>query len=467
MIASTAQLRFCEDSRLQIVFPVLAILALSRVPLADMDSGHEYRPGFFEVYAANHLSSALRPALRFALEVLSVRHPFLIRIANRSDEIFTALLLLLETSQLQKESALLAESFYSLRRSTNRNFRPNNPFEVPLQRKHTVLSILFGVVLPYAKAKLDAWHSDATGGAAASLFVSNAGERANPIIIHRIRPPISNLRESGRSSSRASVDFNPVRYFARFMRSIKEYLSSERFRTLVLRWYPRVSTCCESTNLIFHILYLFGRTRFFSLALVLQGLVLRRTSPVEELRSMSRKTSFFTEGSRRIQLSQFISALSERIITVFRTSFFLGIFAFRFLQYYYAAEVGYLFFLRPKYLCDANLTQLLLTCMTFSRQRWQASVPRESGPIIPPPEPLLPAAGVDRKTALASKSCPLCHSIRVNPTACVSLYNIDFRHHQSSQKCLPFSISYFRLPLDMSFAIFAYTRMWNSLQNVQ
>lgn len=48
-------------------------------------------------------------------------------------------------------------------------------------------------------------------------------------------------------------------------------------------------------------------------------------------------------------------------------------------------------------------------------------MPAESGPAIPPPEPLEPTAGVDRDTALASGRCPLCNQLRVNSTACVRL----------------------------------------------
>lgn len=361
-----------------------------------MASDNEYRPGFFEVYAANHLSTALRPALRFALDVLSVRHPFLIRIAARSDEIFTAVLLLLETSQLRKESALLAESFYSLRRSKNLSFRPNELIETPLQGKQVFLSILFGVILPHTKTKLDSWYSDATGGAAAALFVSDEPQVSHSVTTSQDSRQMSDNSSAVRLHLDSSLVFNPVRTFARLIRAMKHFLSSPAFLRMVLRWYPRISTCCEGTNLLFNILYLFRHTRYFTLALALQGLVLRRATPTETMKSSSRSTPFFTEGNRSFNLTQVLSATSERVLAVFKMSFFMGIFAFRFLQYYYAAEVccTFLHFSKLRFAIENQTNDLRYACIvailfsTRSRLQCQERVVQLSHPRSLYPQPM-------------------------------------------------------------------------------
>lgn len=298
-----------------------------------MDSAETSRPAFFEVYAANHLSSALRPAFRFALEVLSVRHPLLIRIAARSDEIFTGLLLILETSQLNKESALLGESFYSLKRS--RGLKHTGLQEVPLSRKQLLFSVVFSVIVPHFKAKLDTWYSDITGGAPTDFFdESDPGQGFPP----QEQQTFSQL--PSRLSSRARhAPLGPLQKFRQLLKAVERLLSSRSFQSTVLEWYPYISTACESLDLLFNILYLFGHSRHFNLALALQGLVLRRKSTLEAMTSQSQKTPFFPHGSRSFDLAQVLSAASERLLTAFKAGFFVGVFAFRFLQYYYAAEV--------------------------------------------------------------------------------------------------------------------------------
>lgn len=63
----------------------------------------------------------------------------------------------------------------------------------------------------------------------------------------------------------------------------------------------------------------------------------------------------------------------------------------------------------------------MLTCA----KRTQAAAPRDTGPVLAPPEPLLPAPGVDERNALAPGMCPICHQARVNPTACVSFQKVN------------------------------------------
>lgn len=302
-----------------------------------------YRPAFFEIYAAEHLSAALRPALRFVLEVLSLRYPTLIRIAALSDEIFTGLLLILETSQLRKDSAMLAESFYSLRRSPVLSFHEKDISPSPLSTRQIFLSVILSVVMPHVKARVDMWYSNATGGAAAELF---AGEMVPLAAVDGDQTSASQSERPATSHHARSISSLPMEFLSRcraemrrIIQIVVQFSKGPAFRRLILKWYPRVSSVCEGINLWYNVMYLFGHTKHFTLSLAVQRLVLRRASTSELLQTVSGKTSFFPPGSNAINLSRIISVASERILAIFKAGFFASIFAFRFLQYYYAAEV--------------------------------------------------------------------------------------------------------------------------------
>lgn len=322
-----------------------------------MDSSDPFRPSFFEVYAASHLSSALRPALRYVLEILSVRQPALVSFAARSDDIFTALLLVFETSQLHKESALLAESFYSLRRATSVSLKEPTASRSSLSAQQIITSIVFSVVAPHVKTLLDNWYSNATGGAAAELFTE--GLPPGMMISSSEGTNFDNESQSSLTEVRSRASHLPrllvkvLTEMKQVLRALWRIMTGPTNRRLALKWYPRLSALLEGVDLLFNLLYLFGRTKYFSLSLAAQGLVLRRASTAELLRSASRSTSFFPPGERHVDLARVVSAASERLLSVFKTSFFAGIFLFRFLQYYYAAEV------RQSLWCNLAVSSLL------------------------------------------------------------------------------------------------------------
>lgn len=288
------------------------------------------RPSFFEVYASQHLSSALRPAFKFVFEVISVRNPRLICLSNWSEEIFSVILFILETSNLRNESSLLAESFYSLRRSQQTSFLTRNVSDKPLSRRQILFSLTVSVVIPYFKEKLDSWCSDASGGAAAPLFINQF-------------PGLTNEPENQQQVQTTSISQQPTTIIQR-LRQLKRvlfvYVRSQRFKLLVLKYYPRIRAFCEGMNLLFHLLYLHGNSRFFSISLAMQGLILRRLQSSDlmqlaiknESNNVQAQTSYFN----------FFLMIMRKLFIALKGGFFAAIFAFRFLQFYYSAEVRYL-----------------------------------------------------------------------------------------------------------------------------
>lgn len=315
-----------------------------------MNAGLPARPSFFEVYAAEQLNSTLRPAFRYVLEVLSLRNPALVRLASWSDEIFSGLLLILESSQLSRDSALLSESFYSLRRSTRNSFE-SKTIDLPLSKRHVLGSILYSVIIPHIRTKLDAWYASRTGGAAAAMLqdIQNVPQSTNS-------SRVSSTSSQGRSRVRAfrlaldttslsrhrlrtalSILLRLPRVALRLCRALFRYLKSEAFKQNLMFYYPMIRAGTDGINMTFGMLYLYGHSRYYNLPLALQGLVLRRENDTDLLDFSSIMSNPSSDTSKTI--SEIITNILDKIVSVLRIAFFTSIFGFRFLQYYYAAEV--------------------------------------------------------------------------------------------------------------------------------
>ncbi|CAN8076892.1 unnamed protein product [Agarophyton chilense] len=374
------------------------------------------RPSFFEVYAAEQLGSALRPAFRYLLETLSVRNPYVLRVANWSDEVFSSLLLVLETFQLNTDSALLSESFYSLRRSAVGSFEPIL-FDAPLTNPHILGSVLCGVIIPYIRAKLDSWYSAQTGGAAAVMLqelqfpAQHVEESVNPTS----RTPTSMSARLQTSEARETLLFKLKISFLRLLnfpsilirltKNILRHVQSEAFKRQLIFWYPKIRALVDAVNLIYGMSYLYGHSKYYNLSLAMQGLILRRVSTIDLLRLSS--VLLDSTGRSKPNLLQVIRNFTGKVIGVLRIAFYASVFGFRFLQYYYAAE---------------------------------AAAPKDIGAVIPPPAPLEPASGVNRELAKEPGKCPVCHQNRTNSTACttsgyVFCYLCIVSSLQRTQKC--------------------------------
>lgn len=315
-----------------------------------MSAGLSARPSFFEVYAAEQLNSTLRPAFRYVLEVLSLRNPSLVKLASWSDEIFSGLLLVLESSQLRRDSALLSESFYSLRRSTRKSFE-SKTIDLPLSTHHVLGSILYAIIIPHIRTKLDAWYATRTGGAAAAMLQDTQNTR-HPTYSSQVSSTSSQNRSRPRAL-RLALD-TPILSKKRLRtavlilirlpqiatslcRRLVRYLKSEAFSRLLMFYYPMIRAVTDGINMMFGVLYLYGHSRYYNLSLALQGLILRRVNDTDLLDFSSILSNSSSDASNNA--SDLITNILGRIVSVLRIAFFTSIFGFRFLQYYYAAEV--------------------------------------------------------------------------------------------------------------------------------
>lgn len=373
----------------------------------------QLRPSFFELYASERLTSALRPALRYVLEVLSVRNQSVMPLLPHSDDIFTSICVILEASQLITSSSTLAESFYGLRRDTSFDAPSNSGHRTGLSRSQIVLSLLFNVILPHLKLKMDDAFASLSGGPLSNLM--------NPQVLHSLRGS-SQTRHLMRRSIQ-DVRWTAENICARIQAYISTLWSLETF----VRWYPIFNSVYEGTGLIFNVLYLFGHTRHFNQYLALQRLVVRRLSGRElmNLHAESVVSSSRADHGKH-NAGSLVSAGVKNTLAAAKQAFIISIFVFRFLEHYFAAEVRIcisILYLSSRFCANLQAATyifcwLQIWCFLPTRVG-QSRAPRQETVVPPPPSALRPAPGVDVSCARSKLHCPLCHQLRVNPAACV------------------------------------------------
>lgn len=263
------------------------------------------RPSFFELLAVEQLNGSLRPALTFALEVLSPRHRFFDVLSFQVDEVYAILATALELASLRRDAATVSESFYTLRRS-----REFSPVSGALPPRAVFLSLFFAVFLPYVRRKVDAKYDLERGrSVAVSRSSSHTPQRNSG------RPA---LTYQGRSGHRGLL--------GRLLRIFYLIFTRRNFLTL----YPLVTTSSDLVSLIYKFAYLLDGTRYYTPALAFQRLILRRLTPVESSAMWGIQPPAQT-------FVQKVMRLTDNASTGLKYSLFAALVAYRFVEYYQAA----------------------------------------------------------------------------------------------------------------------------------
>lgn len=86
--------------------------------LSDISGGSDQlRPSFFELAAQEQLRDLLPPVFKYILSVFAQRNPrYLLRIFNKSDELFAIAIWFIERHYLKTWGGSFAENFYGLKR---------------------------------------------------------------------------------------------------------------------------------------------------------------------------------------------------------------------------------------------------------------------------------------------------------------------------------------------------------------
>eukprot|EP00052_Salpingoeca_macrocollata_P010912 m.84290 g.84290 ORF g.84290 m.84290 type:complete len:314 (+) comp17781_c0_seq2:50-991(+) len=101
-------------------------------------------PSFFELLGQRSMTSVLRPALDHAVKVMAKHQPvYFHRLLPHSEELYTLVLLGLESYSLFQKGASFGEDFYGLHRQSL------DARQRTLTRRHKLLSLLLLVIAPY------------------------------------------------------------------------------------------------------------------------------------------------------------------------------------------------------------------------------------------------------------------------------------------------------------------------------
>ena len=202
------------------------------------------RPSYFEMFAQELIVTSLRPAMQFVTAVLAPTFPFLFRTQKWQDEIFTALLGVMEWAYLRSSDAGFAESFFGLKRvryfppSVSEGKAPPSTWLRPIDQLGSLACMVLG---PYLKWKLDAWVSRQAGtGAAAELGLGALGAESSSEEEDEQAGVAAQLARRGRGVGRGGL--------------------LPRMKRLFLKLWPYINAVYEGTYFVYQFLYLVERT---------------------------------------------------------------------------------------------------------------------------------------------------------------------------------------------------------------
>ncbi|KAJ1959855.1 ubiquitin-protein ligase peroxin 12 [Dipsacomyces acuminosporus] len=336
--------------------------------MSDMLSGADSgKPSLFEIVAQHKMSDLLEPALRHVTSVYAHRYPrYLIRILNWHEEVYAAVMLLVERHYLRNYGGSFTEHFYGTKRERTRKIRGDGS----MTRADVWGSLAFLVGLPLVKSRLDQHYEKISGGEAARLLGGAFAEAGETEDDQDALP--SSL--SGASRRLALLKLAVKRAFKRY--------------------YPHANFSYHMLTALYYIAYMFDRTNYNSPWLHILGLQVRRMTAADyramDSRDLSSKSTLLAPPNGSI--IRFARNIVARMLTggldFLKVLLPLSIFFYRFLEWWYRSD--------------------------FHKKIQQMPVP-------PPPMPLKPHP--DGVAVPSDQSiCPICEKQRTNPAISPSGY---------------------------------------------
>ncbi|KAJ7162538.1 cyclin-dependent protein kinase inhibitor [Mycena crocata] len=337
------------------------------------------KPSLFELVAQEQLRDLLQPALKYVLAVFAQRYPrYLLRIVNRHEEFYAAIMLFVERHYLRKHNASFSENFYGLKRRRRPFIETERakaavggiPSGEKLRAEEIWRSLLFLVGVPYLRAKAQDYYEELGGGVSSDID----DEQAAP--------------------QRALTDPTFKGLFRRIFKTI----------------YPWLNRSFELWLLICNIAYLFDQTPFYRPWLSWIGIDLRRLG-VDDFRAAAvlRKRP---DRPRKISawIRRLLSASPKILFDSLQLLLPTAIFFVKFLEWWYSPGSP---------------------ARTFSTS--------PLGPAVPPPRMLSPHPQGIRLDPRNYGACPICLDSIKNATALPSGYVFCYRcahdHVEEHGKC--------------------------------
>ncbi|KAI9010114.1 Pex12 amino terminal region-domain-containing protein [Hyaloraphidium curvatum] len=353
--------------------------------------GGSQRPSFFELYNVEQLREMIQPALKYGLAVYAQRYPrYFLRLVNRHEEFYALLMTAVEWHYLKVWNGTFAENFYGLRRvpvmvgpggtdrgralslrSQNAGFARKTKEPAPLSAADVRWSMFFSIVVPYIKVKLDEAYDILGGNVEAEGLFGSSDEDPD--------------EEVGVEMDRLGVPRGSFRH--------RYALFQSRLRRWFKKIYPYTNAAYLTWMLLYQILYLYGKTRYFNPWLHFMKLEVTRMTMADyrtahDLESAARPTSAW-------RIINFFRSISYNLLEFLKYTLPLALLSLRFLEWWYQSQ--------------------------FSK--------RGSGvgklPVPPPPEPVEPDPSLTPLPA-DPLTCPICLQPRTNPAVLPSGYTFCY-----------------------------------------
>ncbi|KAJ7499234.1 cyclin-dependent protein kinase inhibitor [Mycena latifolia] len=338
------------------------------------------KPSLFELVAQEQLRDLLQPALKYVLSVFAQRYPrYLLRIVNRHEEFYAAIMLFVERHYLRKHNASFSENFYGFKRRRRPFIETERakaavggiPPGENLRDKEIWRSLLFLVGVPYLRAKALDYYEELGGGLSRDIDDGQVGQQ------------------------RALTD------------PTFKGLSRRIFKTI----YPWLTTSFELWLLFCNVAYLFDQTSFYRPWLSWIGVDLRRLG-LEDFRAAGapKKKTLARPRNTLAWIRRLFLTCPQVLLDSLRLLLPTAIFFVKFLEWWYSPG---------------------------SPARSFSASPL--GPAVPPPRMLAPhPQGIPFDPQSYGK-CPICLDGVKNATALPSGYVFCYRcaydHVEEHGKC--------------------------------
>ncbi|KAJ3327463.1 ubiquitin-protein ligase peroxin 12, partial [Gonapodya sp. JEL0774] len=245
------------------------------------DQSDPLRPSYFELSTLDDVRDRLQPALRYFLTVYAQRYPrYLLPLVNRHEELYALLFGLVESYYLWEHDGSFEENFYGLKRA------PTAAKRQGLSSRERWGSLVTLIAVPYVRSKLQELYESVGGGA--EMFEDDFEEE----------------------EARRSRNLSPWQL---------------TLRRLFRRVYPYTGAVYGLTLFTWQILYMHGRTRYYSPWLYLLGLEIKRIDGPPPPPPSSDTTTLL--GT--------LSLILRRLLEALKVALPLSMFALKFLEWWY------------------------------------------------------------------------------------------------------------------------------------
>ncbi|DAZ94975.1 TPA: hypothetical protein N0F65_000607 [Lagenidium giganteum] len=370
-------------------------------------------PSLFELLMQERMGSGFKPAAEYMLQTVCDAYPQVSRlwIAQCFEESYALLKYALDKYFLERYDSLASEKFYGMKRvmyhapeaaaaATSGGSTPQ-PTTTPLTADARRQALVYAVLVPYLKAKMDNFYKDLVDEQPLPPTATNEQQQA-----------------SAETTSNTTLVARSSLLWRRFWLRMRQFALLKSLKKGFVNGYPFVHFAYEASFFVYQWLYLFGDTPYFSPFLRRMKMILVRITANDESAFQQQQATYRKQVLAAIAGNSLLSKCRRGALRLSWATFdhsyvllVLGIAGYKFVEWMYSEE-------------------------------GVAAKVRMTGSDAPTPPPPLPPQFSGQAMALGSMDpsmCPLCRKHRVNPAMSVSgfvfCYLCLYRHVEAHGEC--------------------------------